>query len=243
MAFVTQPALDYAELPQLKLAKLCAGRDANAIRHVVTANNQRLFRTAWSILRNRAEAEECVQAAYLSAFAAIGNFEGLSSLSTWLTRIVVNEALGRRGADERRKAHLEQRGIAVLDDYRDALMRGSAADPPDAAIARAQIRKLLEQAVSDLPDVFRTVFVLREIEGLSSEETAAILEVPVATVKTRLFRGRQRLQAMLAPEVAAVLTGVFPFAGSDCFNMTERVLRKLQLVTVDRPGQIPRPNI
>lgn len=234
MAFVTLTAIDYAHLPQMELAKLCADRDANAIRHLVTSNNQRLFRTAWSILRNRAEAEECVQSAYLSAFMAIGNFEGLSSLSTWLTRIVVNEALGRRRADERRKAHLEQRGIAVLDDYRDALMRGSDADPPDAAIARAQIRKLLEQAVSDLPDVFRTVFVLREIEGLSSEDTAAILEVPVATVKTRLFRGRQRLKEMLAPEVAAALTGAFPFAGSDCEAMTERVLKALQLVTLEQ---------
>ena len=236
MAFEAQRAPDYARMPQLELAKLCSARDPGAVRHVITANNQRLFRTAWSIVRNRAEAEECVQSAYLSAFAAIGNFEGLSSLSTWLTRIVVNEALGRRRADERRKAHLERKGIAVLDDYRDALMRGSDADPPDAAIARAQIQKLLEQAVNDLPDAFRTVFVLREIEGLSSEETAAILEVPVATVKTRLFRGRQRLQQMLAPEVAAALTGVFPFAGSECAAMTERVLTALQLVAVD-PGQ------
>lgn len=234
IALGLKTARDYSRLSQRELAQLCAGRDTGAITHVITSNNQRLFRTAWSILRNRAEAEECVQAAYLSAFAAIGKFEGLSSLSTWLTRIVVNEALGRRRADERRKTHLEQRGVAVLDDYRDALMRGSDADPPDAALARAQIRRLLEQAVNDLPDAFRTVFVLREIEGLSSEDTAAILDVPVATVKTRLFRGRQRLQQMLEPEVAAALTGAFPFAGSDCAMMTQRVLKELQLIPADR---------
>ena len=133
----------------------------------------------------------------------IGSFEARSSLSTWLTRIVVNEALGRRRADERRRRHLEREGVALLDDYREALMRGSEADAPDVAVAREQIRRLLEHAVADLPDAFRTVFVLREIEGLSSEETADVLDVPVATVKTRLFRSRRRLQETLAPELSS----------------------------------------
>ena len=93
-------------------ARLATGTPSE---HVITANNQRLFRTAWSILKNRAEAEEAVQAAYLSAFAKIGGFEGRSSLSTWLTRIVVNEALGRRRSEERRRRQLEQEGVAVLD--------------------------------------------------------------------------------------------------------------------------------
>ena len=220
---------DYRSLSDFDLARLCAARNRRAIQHVISSNNQRMFRAAWSILRNRAEAEECVQAAYLAAFAAIGTFEGRSALSTWLTRIVVNEALGRRRADERRRRHLEEKGVAVLDDYREALMRGSEADTPDVAVAREQIRKLLEQAVGALPDAFRTVFVLREIEGLSSEDTAAILDVPVATVKTRLFRGRRKLQQMLAPELGSVLTGTFPFAGSDCAALTERVLDALNL--------------
>ena len=229
MTVRSSAALDYGSLADVELAQLCAGRDRGAITHVITSNNQRLFRTAWSILRNRAEAEECVQAAYLSAFAAIGSFEGRSTLSTWLTRIVLNEALGRRRAEERRRRHLEGKGVAVLDDYREALMRGSEPDTPDVAVAREQIRKMLEQAVGGLPEVFRTVFVLREIEGLSSEDTAAILGVPVATVKTRLFRGRRRLQEMLAPELGTVLSGTFPFAGSDCAALTERVLRALNL--------------
>jgi RNA polymerase sigma-70 factor (ECF subfamily) len=225
----TSIALDYRSVGDAELARLCAARDRGAITHVITSNNQRMFRTAWSILRNRAEAEECVQAAYLAAFGAIGTFEGRSALSTWLTRIVLNEALGRRRTEERRRRHLEGKGVAVLDDYREALMRGSEADTPDVAVAREQIRKLLEQAVAGLPDVFRTVFVLREIEGLSSEDTAAILDVPVATVKTRLFRGRRRLQQMLAPELGTVLSGTFPFAGSDCAQLTGRVLQALGL--------------
>jgi RNA polymerase sigma-70 factor (ECF subfamily) len=222
-------AVDYGSLTDAELAQRCAERDRGAIIHVISSNNQRMFRTAWSVLRNRAEAEECVQAAYLSAFAAIGSFEGRSALSTWLTRIVLNEALGRRRAEERRRRHLEGKGVAVLDDYREALMRGSQSDTPDVTVAREEIRKLLEQAVAGLPDAFRTVFVLREIEGLSSEDTAAVLGVPVATVKTRLFRGRRRLQEMLAPELGTALNGTFPFAGSDCAALTERVLRALNL--------------
>jgi RNA polymerase sigma-70 factor (ECF subfamily) len=224
-----QQAVNYAALGDAEVARRCAARDRDAITHVLTSNNQRLFRAAWSILRNRAEAEDCVQAAYLSAFANIGPFEGRSSLSTWLTRIVINEALGRRRAEERRRRHLEKEGVAVLDDYRDALMRGSESDSPDAALAREQIRKLLEKAVGELPEPFRTVFVLREIEGLSSEDTAEILDIPVPTVKTRLFRGRRRLQNMLAPELGSALNGTFPFAGSDCAALTQRVLEQLQL--------------
>lgn len=222
-------ARNYAAMSEIDIAQLCASRDAGAIRHLTTQNNQRLFRTAWSILKNRSEAEEAVQAAYLAAFAKIGSFEGRSALSTWLTRILVNEALGRKRVEERRRRYLEKEGVAVLDHYREALMRGSEPDDPDVAVAREQIRKLLEQAVAALPDTFRSVFVLREIEGMSSEETAAVLNVPVATVKTRLFRGRQRLQQMLAPELGSALIGTFPFAGADCAALTSRVLAELGL--------------
>jgi RNA polymerase sigma-70 factor (ECF subfamily) len=229
MAASVTTAVDYKALGDAELAQRCAARDRDAIRHVIAANNQRLFRTAWSILKNRHDAEEAVQAAYLSAFAAIGSFEGRSALSTWLTRILVNEAVGRRRSDQRRRRHLEQEGVAMLDDYRETLMRGSAAETPDAAVAREQIRKLLEQAVGELAEPFRTVFVLREIEGMSGEDTAEALGIPVATVKTRLLRGRRRLQQMLAPELATVLSGTFPFAGNDCAALTERVLAELGL--------------
>jgi RNA polymerase sigma-70 factor (ECF subfamily) len=227
MTLSTDALVDYGTLSDADLARRCVARDRGAIMHVITANNQRLFRAAWSILKSRPDAEEAVQAAYLSAFANIALFEGRSSLSTWLARIVVNEALGRRRSDERRRRHLEQEGVALLDHYREALMRGSNADAPDVSLAREQIRKLLEQAVAELPDHLRTVFVLREIEGLSGEETADVLEVPVATVKTRLFRSRSRLQKALAPEVASALHGAFPFAGSDCAGMADRVISKL----------------
>ena len=220
-----QTRLDYEALDDAELARLVAARDANAVRLVTQRNNQRLFRTAWSILKDRAEAEDAVQSAYLRAFAAIGGFEGRSSLSTWLTRIAINEALGRARAAKRRRAHLESSSVAFLDDYREKLMRGSIhGSAPDAELARTQIRGLLEQAIAALPDDFRLAFVLREVEGLSVEETAEALGVVAATVKTRHLRARRRLQQSLAPEVQAALVGAFPFAGADCAAITDRVV-------------------
>jgi RNA polymerase sigma-70 factor (ECF subfamily) len=219
--------VDFARLSDLELAALCAARDREAIRQVTIANNQRLFRAAWSILKHRQDAEEAVQAGYLKAFAAIGDFAGRSSLSTWLTRIVINEALARLRVARRRQAHLESEGVMILDRYRESLSNGSAPFAPDAALAREQLRLLLEQAIAGLPDIFRTVFVLRQVEGLSVEETAEALGLATATVKTRLMRARRKLQDALAPEVRSALTGTFPFAGADCVAMTDRVLAAL----------------
>jgi RNA polymerase sigma-70 factor (ECF subfamily) len=229
IAVQTRTAPDVTRISDVELARRCAARDRAAIQHVITANNQRLFRTAWSILKSRPDAEEAVQSAYLSAFANVGAFEGRSSLSTWLTRIVVNEALGRLRSERRRRARLEAEGVPVLDTYRQRLMAGSETAPPDAAVAREQLRRLLEHAIAQMPEIFRTVFVLREVEGLSVEATAEALDIPAATVKTRFLRARKRLQEALAPEVHDALTGTFPFAGADCAALTERVLRTLRL--------------
>lgn len=222
-----QAEIDFSAIEDAELARLCARRHADAVRQVITSNNQRLFRAAWSILKDRSEAEEAVQTAYVSAFSSIERFEGRSSLTTWLTRIVINEALGRVRSARRRRAQLEEQGVRVLDTYREKLMAGSEMPAPDAAVAREQLRRLLERAVGDLPEIFRTVFVLREIEGLSVDETSEALGIPRATVKTRLLRAKRRLQESLAPEVHEALTGTFPFAGADCANLTMRVMSKL----------------
>lgn len=225
-----QPKPDYQSIEDVELARLVIAGDAEAVRLVTARNNQRLFRTAWSILKDRSEAEEAVQSGYLAAFANLGAFEGRSSLSTWLTRIVANEALGRLRAERRRSAQFERQGVVVLELYREVFMRGSDSPAPDAVLAREQLRIILEKAVGELPDNFRTVFVLREVEGMSVEETAEALGIPHATVKTRLLRARRRLQQALAPEVATALAGAFPFAGPDCEAMTTRLLRALNLV-------------
>ena len=155
----------------------------------MTANNQRLFRVAWSILKNSVGCRGSGTVGLSACFREHRLFEGRSALSTWLTRIVLNEALGRQRAATPPR-HLEQRGRVDAGRLPRTLMRGSEAERADVAFAREQIRMLIEHAVAALPEAFRTVFVLREIEGLSSEQTAEILDVPVATVKTRLFRGR-----------------------------------------------------
>jgi RNA polymerase sigma-70 factor (ECF subfamily) len=219
------PKPDHASLDDQALVRLIAARDPAAVRLVTQRNNQRLFRAAWSILKNRAEAEDAVQSAYLRAFAAIDTFEGRASLTTWLTRIAINEALGRARAAKRRRAHLEGDRVAFLDDYREKLMQGSMSDgSPEKAHARAELRHLIEAAVARLPDPFRLVFVLREIEELSVDEVAETLGLPPNTVKTRHLRARRKLQQDLAPDVKDALTGSFPFAGADCEAMTERVV-------------------
>jgi RNA polymerase sigma-70 factor (ECF subfamily) len=221
------PRPDYEALDDAVLAGLVAIRDPAAVRLVTTRNNQRLFRAAFAILGNRAEAEDTVQSAYLRAFAAIRSFEGRSSLSTWLTRITINEALGRMRASKRRRAHFEDSSVAVLDDYREKLMQGSMSVSPDKAQARAQLRAIMEGAIAALPEPFRLVFVLREVEGMDVETVSQTLGILPATVKTRHLRARRRLQQALAPEVKDALTGSFPFAGADCEAMTERVVRAL----------------
>jgi RNA polymerase sigma-70 factor, ECF subfamily len=218
--------LDYEAIDDISLARLISARDAKAVRFVTTRNNQRMFRAAWSILKHRADAEDAVQTAYLRAFAAIKGFEGRSSLSTWLTRIVINEALGRKRAASRRRAQLDGSSVTVLDDYREKLMRGSTSGTsPETEVARIQVRRLLEEAIAALPAGFRLVFVLREIEGMTVEATAEALGLKPATVKTRFLRARRRLQDALAPELSAALADSFAFAGGDCEALTDRVVK------------------
>ena len=221
---VATPKLEYDSLDDPALARRIALRDPAAVRLVTERNNQRLFRAAWSILKNRTEAEDAVQSAYLHAFAAIDSFEGRSSLSTWLTRIAINEALGRQRANRRRLAHLNENSVIDIDDYREKLMRGSITNQADAEVAREQLRIIMEQAIGRLPDTFRLVFVLREVEGLSIEEASEALGILPATVKTRHLRAKRRLQQDLSPDVRTALHGAFPFAGADCAAMTARIL-------------------
>jgi RNA polymerase sigma-70 factor (ECF subfamily) len=223
-------ALSYETLSDIELARRIAQRDSIAARLVIKRNNQRLYRAAWSVLKDRSEAEEAVQDGYLKAFAAIGSFAGKSSLSTWLTRIVLNEALGRRRSAQRRLRQLKEQSVAIIDEYREKLMAGPDRASPEADVARSQIAKLLEAAVADLPDAFRFVLVLRDVDGLSVEETAEVLQISPQTVKTRLLRARRRLQATLAPSLRDALKGAFPFAGADCDAMTARVLAKFTAV-------------
>ncbi len=224
-----QPKLAYEQLADDDLARLAAAHDEAAVALITSRNNRRLYRAAWGILKNHADAEDAVQNTYLKAFRAIGEFQARSSLSTWLTRIAINEALSRKREAERWWSRLAADCVINIDHCRERLMRGSIhLSQPDAELAREQIRKLLQQAIARLPERFRIVFVLRDVEEMSVQEVSEVLQIPAATVKTRLHRARKRLQEALSPELKAILAETLPFAGSRCAGLTDRLLQALR---------------
>lgn len=191
-----------------------AGRpSAAALRLVIQRNDQRLFRTAWRILGNREDAEDAVQSAYLNAIGAIDGFAGRSTLSTWLTRIVINAALAQVRSLRRRRVWLEENPTSLREEYSERLMRGSTPRSPERAFACRQVRRLIDDAIDQLPEQFRTVFILRQIEERNVAEVAQMLGVNAATVKTRHLRARLKLQRALAPTLGSALADIVLFAG------------------------------
>ncbi len=150
-------------------------------------HNQMLYRTARSILKDDAEAEDAVQEAYLLAYGAISGFRGDAKLSTWLVRIVANEAIARFRKRRRSAEVIRLDGEAEAEDIPEDGMNESKPEQPEQSARRAETRRLLEARIDELPDAFRTVFVLRAVEEFSVEETAAALGIPEATVRTRFF--------------------------------------------------------
>ena len=207
--------------------------DRTAARAIVQKHNQMLWRVARGIVRDDAEAEEALQNAYVRALTSLDGFRGDSSLATWLSRIVVNEALRRR---EHMRTPVD---LAEVAEKLPADHPGSATMPPppspEAVAAREQIRRLVEGAIDALPAPFRVVFTMRMVEQMSINETAARLNIPVATAKTRLHRANQHLRATLGAALAAVFDGVFPFGGARCERLTQAVLAKLPLENSKEP--------
>lgn len=200
--------------------------DHAAFEAMMREHNRRLYRVAISILNDAAEAEEALQDAYLIAYRRIGDFEGKAKLSTWLTRIVVNEALQRLRKQRRQRVVLP---FATTDIGEEDLTMSedTKAETPENATARAQVRRLLEREVGKLPIGFRTVFILREVEDLTVEETAECLEIPEATVRTRLFRAKSQLREALSKEIDLAMAGAFEFAGARCDRIVANVLARL----------------
>lgn len=211
-----------------ELALRIAGGDQQAFALLMRRHNQLLYRTARSILRDDAEAEDALQDAYLQAYRAIGQFRGDAKLSTWLTRIVVNESLARARKSAR---HAEVIRLHGGDDYSDDInevtMETSHAESPESGAMRAQARQLLELAVDALPDAFRTVFVLRAVQEMSGEEVAACLDIPEATVRSRFFRARSMLRASLAHDIELAFEDAFAFDGERCDRIVNGALARL----------------
>jgi RNA polymerase sigma-70 factor (ECF subfamily) len=196
--------------------------DLDAFEVLMRQHNRMLFRTARAILRDDAEAEEALQDAYMKAYRALGQFRGDSKLSTWLVRIKANEALMRL-RKRTRTAEIEELHAAAVPEETAVKKE----EQPENQAARKQLRGLLESKIDALPEAFRTVFMLRGLEEFSVEETAAALDIPEATVRTRFFRARSLLREALSNEIDLVFDEAFGFAGARCDRVVAHVLARL----------------
>ena len=200
--------------------------------------NRRLYRTARAILKDDSLAEDALQEAYLAAFRHMDEFRGDAALGTWLTRIVVNQALQalRRTRRDRVVVPFEE-----SDAQHEAL---NVADSPDTGpenmLLRAQTRRLIERNIDALPEGYRTVFVLREVEDLTVEETAAALDIPAATVRTRLFRAKARLRESLAQQMDVATQDAFGFDGERCDRIVRNVLDRIEAGLMHPTELVPR---
>lgn len=216
-----------ANVPQgiadAELAARVAMGDGAAFELLMRRHNRRLYRIARSVLRNAADAEDALQESYLAAFRAIGAFRGDASLATWLSKLVLNHCLARK-----RKAQRRDNIVAIVpDDFEEGASAAMAAidiDTPDRALVRSELRELLESKVEQLPEAFRTVFMMRCVEELTVEETADLLAIPEATVRTRHFRARSLLRESLAQDIDVAEQDLFGFDGERCDRIVARVL-------------------
>lgn len=219
---------DEGRLNDADLVRRSLARDGSAFRTIMQTHNRRLYRLARGIVRDDAEAEDVVQEAYVRAFTHLADFRGDSSLATWLSRITINEALGRLRS-QRPTIDLTtfevQRTPAEIIQFPFT----SKADDPEQTMAQRQILQLVEQATDKLPEVYRIVFITRVIEGMSVEETAEILGLRPETVKTRLHRARRLVREQLDKQIGPVLMDAFPFAGRRCERVTNAVMQRLGL--------------
>ena len=206
--------------------------DQDALVCIMRQHNQQLYRLAVAILTDKSEAEDVLQEAYIRAFGQLIGYSGEGRLGAWLASIVRNEAIDRLRVRNRRKEHVALEAD-VPRRYKDGdspLGRARADElrsDPQIAAERADIRQLLEREISHLPGPFREVFLLREVQELTVEETAEYLGIPAATVKSRDFRARALLKMKVGEQIDASLPQAFTFLGEDCASLVEKVMGRL----------------
>jgi RNA polymerase sigma-70 factor, ECF subfamily len=185
--------------------------------------HRRIYRIALTILRNDAEAEDVMQEAYVRAYQHLGEFAGEAKFSTWLTKIAVHEALARVRKQARRGGPR-----SALDESPDIMEKVKSAErDPEAQTYDRELKMVLERAIDALPDNYRSVFVLRIVEGLHIEDTAEALGISVETVKTRLHRARAMLRKELERRAGIIVPEIFPFHLSRCDRVVEGVLQRI----------------
>ena len=225
MGHTQAPQITLAGTADADLVARARSRDEAAVRSIMQSNNRRLYRLARGILRNDSEAEDVVQETYVRAFTNLERFRGESSLSTWLARIAMNEALGRlrRQRPSVEWTSLPQGGL----EAQIIQFPLSSADDPEKSMAQREIQRVVEHAIDELPEAFRIVLITRVIEGMNVEETADILGLKPETVKTRLHRARTMLRDQVEKKIGPLVMEAFPFAGKRCERLTEAVLKRL----------------
>jgi RNA polymerase sigma-70 factor (ECF subfamily) len=222
-------AVELEALTDAQLVQLAQQRDGAAFRTIMQRNNRRLYRMARAVVLNDSEAEDVVQEAYVRAFTSLHQFRGDASIATWLSRIVLNEALGRL---RRRRPTLDLETIDNRPQSQAQVIPFPLATPqldPERIMAQREIQRLVEQAIDDLPEAFRIVLIARIIEEMSVEETAELFGLRPETVKTRLHRARALLKDALKKHIDSALTDAFPFEGQRCDRMTSAVLQRFGL--------------
>ncbi|MDP3859417.1 MAG: RNA polymerase sigma factor [Stagnimonas sp.] len=219
-----------------ELATLAAHGSAPAFEAIMRRHNRLLFRTVRSILKSDADTEDAVQDAYLSAWRALGTFRGDAKLSSWLVRIAINEAFKRV---RRRASNVVMFGAVPEpgDEQGEAAVQADDDQQPDMAASRGEMRRLMEARIDQLPDLFRTVFMLRAVEEMPVEEVAALLGIPETTVRTRFFRARAQLRESLSRDMDFALEDAFSFAGARCDRIVAHVLASIP------PGGIVPPSL
>jgi RNA polymerase sigma-70 factor, ECF subfamily len=198
--------------------------DARAFALLMRRYNRRLYRTARAILKDDGAAEDALQEAYVRAYRHIAEYRGDATMATWLTRIVVNESLQvlRRTRRERVVVSIDGAEGAAAAEVSDA-----PETTPESFAMRSEIRRLIERKIDELPEAYRAVFMLREVEEMTVDETAAALDLPAATVRTRLFRAKGRLREALAQELDVATQDVFAFDGERCDRIVARVMARI----------------
>ncbi|MDB5799446.1 MAG: polymerase, sigma-24 subunit, subfamily [Rhodocyclales bacterium] len=212
-----------------ELAARAATGETGAFELMMRRHNRLLFRTARSILKSDSDTQDALQDAYLNAWQALPRFRADAKLSTWLVRIVVNEALGRL---RRRGAQVIPLDTSIAQEHtmEDPVESSAEQNPeeqPERMAMRAQTRRLIEARIDMLPDAFRTVFMLRAVEEMSVDEVAAALNIPEATVRSRFFRARGLLREGLSRDVDLAIDGAFSFAGERCDRIVANVMAKI----------------
>jgi RNA polymerase sigma-70 factor (ECF subfamily) len=215
------------DAPDAELAHRIGGGETAAFEILMRRYNRTLFRTARAILRDDAEAEDALQEAYLQAYHSIGGWRGEAKLSTWLARIVANEALMRLRKQARRAEIVPLQSSATLEGLNE-IPDTDMKKTPDREAERLEMRRLLETQIDALPDDYRAVFMLRAVEELSVEETSTVLGIPEATVRSRLFRARSLLREGLASRIDLACEEAFAFAGERCDRIVANVMKRLR---------------